>query len=93
MVHTREQLLVLLREQIVTVKFNKMDGTERVMHCTLSEEYIVGQFAESNNVVEEKKKVDNPNRVNVWDVDKNGWRSFLMDSVIEVLPGPVLLNE
>ena len=30
------------------------------------------------------KKKENPDTISVWDIDKNGWRSFRIDSVKEI---------
>ena len=40
MVFTKENLLELLRNNLVTVTFTKVDGTERTMTCTLLGEYV-----------------------------------------------------
>ena len=68
----RELLKEALDHNIVTVTFNKVDGTERVMQCTLM-----------NDVVPATKgtKKDNPEVLNVWDIDKRDWRSFRVANV------------
>lgn len=79
---TKDELIKLLKEKVVTVKFKKKDDTLRRMVCTLSEDYL----PEPENVVEEqdkKRKKDNPNTIPVWDLEKLGWRSFRVDSVVE----------
>nr|QMP83745.1 MAG: hypothetical protein [Caudoviricetes sp.] len=70
-----ENLIELLRENIVNLKFKKINGDERVMNCTLSSEYIPETKTES-------KKKPNSDIVSIWSVDDNGWRSFRKDSVI-----------
>jgi hypothetical protein len=70
-----EELIELLRENIVNLKFKKINGDERVMNCTLSSEYIPEAKTES-------KKKPNSDIVSIWSVDDNGWRSFRKDSVI-----------
>lgn len=79
---TKEDLIKLLKEKVVTVKFKKKDDTIRRMVCTLSEEYL----PETKEVIEgeeNKKKKENPNTIPVWDLEKLGWRSFRVDSVVE----------
>jgi hypothetical protein len=70
---SRKWLLANLEESIVEVTFTKKDGTERVMNCTLMEDYLpettgVGRAASFD-------------AVSVYDVDKEDWRSFRWDSV------------
>jgi len=74
-----EKLLVeqLLNETLV-VTFNKLDGDERIMTCT-----------KSNNVIpeESRPKTDKPAKegtVTVWDLNAKGWRSFKYDRVTKV---------
>lgn len=79
---TKEEMIKLLKEKVVTVKFKKKDDTVRKMVCTLSEDYL----PETQEVVdgeERKKKKENSNTIPVWDLEKLGWRSFRVDSVVE----------
>lgn len=79
---TKEELIKVLKERVVTVKFKKKDDSIRKMVCTLSEDYL----PEPENVVEvteKKKKKENPNTLPVWDLEKLAWRSFRVDSVVE----------
>ena len=70
---SRKWLTNLLNEYVVEVTFTKKDGTERVMNCTLHEDYLpettgAGRSAGSDALA-------------VFDVDSDGWRSFRWDSV------------
>jgi hypothetical protein len=69
----RKWLAGILEQSIVEVTFTKKDGTERVMNCTLLEDYLpettgAGRSAGSDALA-------------VFDVDADGWRSFRWDSV------------
>jgi hypothetical protein len=69
----RKWLVGILEQSIVEVTFTKKDGTERVMNCTLLEDYLpettgAGRSAGSDALA-------------VFDVDADGWRSFRWDSV------------
>lgn len=75
----REWLQGLLREGPVTVKFTKSDGEERVMRCTLKEG-VVPQYEKKTDRV----KKENLDTLAVWDLDKNEWRSFRLDSIKHV---------
>jgi len=79
---TKEDLIKLLKEKVVTIKFKKKDDSVRKMNCTLSEDYLPEP---ENNIEnpEKKKKKENPNTLPVWDLEKLAWRSFRVDSVVE----------
>ena len=69
----RKWLAGMLEQSVVEVTFTKKDGTERVMNCTLLEDYLpettgAGRPASSDALA-------------VFDVDSDGWRSFRWDSV------------
>lgn len=69
----------LLKETVIAVKFKKVDGSERLMQCTLLPHYITPH----EKTTDREKKI-NEDIVSVWDVEKEGWRSFRYDSVIAV---------
>ena len=73
-VPTKEDLKLLLEQNVLVVDFTKLDGDKRVMTCTLREDM------KPKTVVKEgvTKKV-NDSVVNVWDVNAQGWRSFKYD--------------
>ena len=73
----QEVLKKELKEGVVTVVFEKQDGTERVMNCTLSEDYV--PLLDTNGVA--SKRASNPDVLAVWDIESEGWRSFRFDSV------------
>lgn len=63
----------------VEVIFTKLDGTERVMNCTLNEQYLP-----ASNRISVKPKMEvttDPVSIPVWDLDANAWRAFRLDSV------------
>jgi len=69
----RKWLAGILEQSVVEVTFTKKDGTERVMNCTLLEDYLpettgAGRSAGSDSLA-------------VYDVDSDGWRSFRWDSI------------
>jgi len=79
---TKEELIKLLKERVVTVKFKKKDDSIRKMVCTLSEEYLPEPEPLTEGEVKRTKK-DNANTLPVWDLEKLAWRSFRVDSVVE----------
>jgi hypothetical protein len=62
----------------------KVDGSERVMKCTLLKEYIPNAATKGQNVVSEETTNLN---MSVWDVEAAGWRSFRINSVKSVSVG------
>jgi hypothetical protein len=71
------ELKQLVENGVVTVVFQKLDGTERTMNCTLLSEYLPA-YAQPQLLVEEDK---NPDTLSVWDVDAKGWRAFKVSNV------------
>lgn len=91
----KSELVELLQNNVCTVTFTKVDGTERTMPCTLSEALIPAQpvhITNTDNPVDfpapKTVKKQNPNIISVWCTDAAGWRSFRWDNFIsaEVLP-------
>lgn len=67
----------LLHNHTCEVTFTKVDGTQRVMPCTLKE----GSFP----IVESTgTKAKNPNVYSVWCTDKLEWRSFKIMNVTRI---------
>lgn len=77
---SREVLKKQLQEGIMNVVFTKVDGTERTMKATLSNDYV--PLMDTTAV--KQKHTPNPDVLAVWDVDANGWRSFRFDSIKKV---------
>ena len=78
----KKELVKKLQNDIIQVTFNKINGEERAMHCTLKESII--PKTDGNN------KKNNDEVLPVWDVDIGAWRSFRLDSitnVVELKPG------
>lgn len=77
-VEKRDLLLKFLHENIVEVSFTKVDGTHRDMLCTLKPDLIPESYIDNT----ESKKQKSLETICVWDLDKEGWRSFRVDSII-----------
>jgi hypothetical protein len=79
---TRQEIATILANGIHTVKFTKVDGTERTMPCTLD-----ATILPVVEIIEEKKA---PRKINVetmrvYVTDINEWRSFRIENVIEII--------
>ena len=72
----KDWLLTLLREQEITVKFVKKDGSEREMLCTLNEGKIPAEKAPKG-----VERTTSDDVVPVFDIENQGWRSFRWDSI------------
>ena len=75
---TRDAVAAILKSDVANVTFTKSDGSERVMKCTLIDEYIPSTELDLSRT--STRKV-NEAVLPVWDIDKNAWRSFRIDSV------------
>lgn len=69
-----------LRENVLEVSFVKKNGETRVMRCTLNAQHLPEQTQEQAT----RAKQFNPEVVNVFDLDKQDWRSFRIDSIVNV---------
>lgn len=67
-----------LTSNICKVKFTKTNGEVRDMTCTLKEGVVVPHEKKTDRVKEVNDDV-----LAVWDCEKNAWRSFRFDSIIE----------
>lgn len=70
---TREELVDLLKTKRVNLSFTKKDGTTRHMKCTLLDEVIP-------EIVGSSKEYEH--HITVYDLEKEGWRSVNLDSVV-----------
>ncbi len=78
-----------LQNGVVTVVFEKKDGTERSMRATLSDLYVPQvepvMLSEYDGNVPKNTRQLNDDVQQVWDIDAGGWRSFRYDSVRQIL--------
>ena len=81
----KAELKEIIQNNIVTVVFTKVDGTERSMKCTLLPEYLPQTYSNGAQLLQEAEvRQENPNTLSVWDLEANSWRSFRCDSVQKV---------
>jgi len=77
---TKEELKLLLSQNVVTVDFTKLDGDKRVMTCTLRED-IKPAATKADPLSQKKVREVSDAVVSVWDVNAKGWRSFRYDRI------------
>jgi hypothetical protein len=70
---SRKWLTNLLNEYVVEITFTKKDGTERVMNCTLQEDYLPETTGAGRS--------GNSDALAVFDTEVEDWRSFRWDSI------------
>ena len=78
MTMNKQKLTELLKKKVINVKFKKKDGSERLMKCTLLSDIVPAYEKKTNQT-----KNQNDNVLAVWDLDKQAFRSFRIDSVTD----------
>lgn len=80
---TKPEIIDMLNEGITNVKFTKVDGTERLLKCTLDAS-IVPEDTKRASDVNSKTRKPSEDIVSAWDVENSGWRSFRVESILEI---------
>ena len=75
---TRAEIKDILTQYVAQVVFTKVDGSTRVMKCTLISAFLPPLEGSSNKKSEEV--------LPVWDLEADGWRSFRIENVKTVTP-------
>jgi hypothetical protein len=79
----RDTLLKDLRQAVIEVVFTKVNGEQRIMHCSLRPDLLPETYKQ--DITEEKDfHSKNLDVISAWDVQKGGWRSFRIESVTYV---------
>ena len=75
------ELIEDLQKKILRITFTKVDGTTRVMKCTLNR-----SLTEYTSPVSKafKERAQNEEVIPVWDVENSAWRSFRLANVTKV---------
>ena len=77
---TRNEMKEMLLTRQCRVIFTKLNGEERNMVCTLKEDVI--PKATKDPITQKKVRDLNEEVLAVWDVNKEGWRSFRISNVV-----------
>jgi len=78
---TKVEMKEALVKGVCTVVFQKLNGEERTMKCTLDPKVLPTPVSSDEEV--NRNRAPNEEVQVVWDVESNGWRSFRVDSVKE----------
>jgi len=68
-----------LAEDLV-ITFTKVDGSTRVMPCTLRTDAMPQQAVNEHH----QTRIHKPESIRVWCLDKAEWRSFRVSNVIDI---------
>jgi hypothetical protein len=77
---TREELIKLLKENVVEVTFTKLNGDERIMPCTLKED-LLPPAKKDEPLTQKKVREISDAVVPVWAIESKAFRSFRYDRV------------
>jgi len=77
-------LQTLLKSSEATVSFTKKDGTERVMRCTLNPNLLPLPKVDESTVTTKPERKKSDTSLAVYDLDAQGWRSFIVTSIKNV---------
>lgn len=77
----KDWLVSMLKQGEVLIKFTKVDGSERTMRCTLDESLMLPLPV---SVESKRTKKQNDSVLAVYDIDKESWRSFRLDSISSI---------
>lgn len=81
MTYDRNYIMQELKSRECRVIFKKVNGEERDMVCTLQEN-VVPSATKTDPLSQEKVRKISEEVIPVWDVNKEQWRSFRIDSII-----------
>lgn len=81
MTYDRNMMMKELQQRECRVIFKKTNGEERDMTCTL-QEGVVPPAKKDEPITQKAVRAVNEEVIPVWDVNKEAWRSFRVDSVI-----------
>jgi len=73
-------MMEMLQKSQCRVIFTKLNGEERNMICTLKDDVI--PKATKDPITQKKVRDLNEEVLAVWDVNKEGWRSFRISNVV-----------
>ena len=80
---TRDEITAQLRQGRKLVTFSKIDGTIRKMPCTLAES-LLPPATKADPASQRKVREISPEVLVVWCTDRQAWRSFRVDNVLEI---------
>lgn len=80
----RESFVSDLRQNVIEVRFMKLDGTVRIMRATLHSSYLPEDTRTREKINEAVNREQRNDVVTLWEVDAGQWRSIKLDSIISL---------
>jgi hypothetical protein len=75
-----------LQSKTAEVTFTKLNGDVRVMTCTLNPELLPAKVVTEGEEEKPARTIKNPNNsLPVYDINAEGWRSFVIKNITQVL--------
>lgn len=78
------ELVDTFKAGVATIIFEKVDGSERVMVCTLNPEMLPDAQEKTDEAVASKQKEGKLTALPVYDVENDGWRSFCLSRLLKL---------
>lgn len=80
----REWIRGMLKTGTARVTFVKKNGDTRIMECTLDDTIIPDEHKPKPLAEGQTPKKRSDDNLSVWDINANGWRSFLFANVLGI---------
>ncbi len=80
--YTKDEISSVLHKGVATVSFKKIDGSTRIMECTLNT--VLLEDVDMPKKKTDRVKKSNKDVLSVWDTNAAGWRSFRIKNVFNV---------
>ena len=83
---TYNEIKEILQGGICNVRFTKVDGSSRILRCTLNSNYIPRGDANDKEPIKRRRTPEyvSENVLAVWDLDALQWKSFRVNLVEKV---------
>lgn len=81
---TRQEIVEKLQNGVCEIIFTKVNGDERIMSCTLMPGYMRPVVQLPEWVAPNVEQTSEADKIVVWDVERQGLRSFRVENVQSV---------
>ena len=87
----KDMLMAALQESSVVISFTKKDGSNRQMVCTTNPDLIPSDAYPTERKQTVIEDVEDPDFVRVFDLDVQGWRTIIFESILEIEPEALVM--
>jgi hypothetical protein len=74
----------ILKSNICKIRFTRVSGGISTMRCTLKPEYIPEYTGDAEKLAVANRMRQVNHILAVWNIDKNGWRCFKIENLIDM---------